>query len=102
MLRIGLRFGGPCTLELTVQLTVLAAQAAQGEVAPERAAGHDRKLRSRELAAQTLPDVPHDDRNVTDQVAELVDPVEEDHDANLVQPAQNAEQGDVGGRKGLL
>src|SRR5262249_54827339 len=78
MPRIGLRLGGPPALELVVELIVLAAQ---GEVAPIGAAGYDRELRSRELAAQTFPDMPYDDRNVTDQVAELVDPVEEHHDA---------------------
>ena len=80
----------------------LAVQAAQGGVGPERTASYDGKLRPRKLAAQALPDVPHDDRNVTHQVAELVDPVEEHHDAILVQPAQNAEQGVIGGRQGLL
>src|SRR5262249_57923285 len=39
--RIGLRFGGPSALELIVELIV---QAAQGKVAPIRAAGHDGKL----------------------------------------------------------
>src|SRR4051794_12856669 len=95
MLRIGLRFGGPRALGLAIHAT-------QGNVGPECAAGHDRKLRPWELAAQTLPDMPHDDRNVTDQVAELVDPVEEHRDAILVQSAQYAEQGDIGGRQGLL
>src|SRR6185369_3425918 len=56
----------------------------------------------RKLAAQALPDMPHNDWDVTHKVAELVDPVEEHHDAILVQPAQNAEQGDIGGRQGLL
>ncbi len=95
MLRIGLRFGGPRTLGLAIQ-------AAQGEVGPERAAGHDRKLRTRKLTTQTLSDMSHDNRDVTDEVTDLVDPVEEHHDAILAQPAQNAEQGDIGGRQGLL
>src|SRR5262245_48722387 len=95
MLRIGLCFGGPGVLSLAVQ-------AAQGSVGPGRAASYDGKLRPRKLAAQPLPDMPRDDRNVAHQVAELVDSVEEHHDAILVQPAQNAEQGDIGGRQGLL
>src|SRR5262245_43731343 len=95
MMRIGLRFGGPRPLDL-------ALHTAQSEVGPECAAGDDAKFRPRKLAAQAFPDMPCDDRNVTDQVAELVDPVEEYHDAILVEPAQNAEQGDIGGRQGLL
>ena len=95
MLRIGLCLGGPCLLDIGLR-------AAHGRVGPECAAGHDRKLRLRKLAAQTLADMLHDRRRVTGDVAELVDAVEKYHDAIPAEFPQDAEQGDIGGRQRLL
>ena len=79
----------------------LRAAAADGDLRPHRAAGHDGNLGARELAAQAVLDVLHDRRNLARQIAKLVDTVDEDADALLVEPAQDAQQRHVGGRERL-
>ena len=54
-------------------------------------------LRRRELPPQAVLHMLDDGRNVARDVAELVDAIDEDGDALLVEPAQNAQQGNVGG-----